>query len=111
MGRRVPLFVALVLATALVAPVSLSYAQDKAKEDRVTGTVQLVNKDTKTILVTGEAGNAQRQVLYDADTKVTKDNKPGSLDDVQNGRRVICLGKTDDKGQFLARHIDVRPTS
>ena len=64
-----------------------------------------------TILVTGEAGNAQHQVVYNADTKFTKDNKPASIDDVSNGKRVICLGKLNDKGQLVARAIDVRPSS
>ena len=110
MERRLLLALTLLLGAALAAPATLAHAQDK-KEDRVTGTVQLVTKDTKTILVTGEAGNTQHQVVYDADTKVTKDNKPGSLDDVSNGKRVICLGKLNDKGQLMAKSIDVRPAS
>ena len=110
MERRLPLLLALLLGAALAAPATLAHAQDK-KEDRVTGTVQLVKKDTMTILVTGEAGNAQHQVVYDADTKFTNDNKPGSIDDVSSGKRVICLGKLNDKGQLVARNIDVRPAS
>ena len=109
MERRLPLLLALLLGAALVIPAALANAQ--AKEDRVTGTVQLVKKDTMTILVTGEAGNAQHQVVYNADTKVTKDNKAGSIDDLSTGKRVICLGKLNDKGQLVARHIDVRPAS
>ena len=111
MERRLPLLLALLLGAALASPTALSYAQDKSKEDRVTGTVQLVKKDTMTILVTGEAGNAQHQVVYNADTKFTKDNKPGSIDDVSTGKRVICLGKLNDKGQLVARNVDVRPAS
>ena len=109
MRRRLLLFATLLLGTVVVAPVTPSHAQEK--EDRVAGTVQLINKDTKTISVTSEAGNTQQQVVYDATTKITKDNKPGSIDDVQNGRRVICLGKNNDKGQLVARRIDVRPAS
>jgi hypothetical protein len=111
MERRLPLLLALLLGVALAAPTAPSYAQDKTKEDRVTGTVQLVKKDTMTILVTGEAGSAQQQVVYNAETKVTKNNKPGSIDDVSTGKRVICLGKLNDKGQLVARHIDLRPAS
>jgi hypothetical protein len=111
MERRLLLLLALLLGAALATPATLVNAQDQSKEDRVTGTVQLVKKDTMTILVTGEAGNTQHQVLYNADTKVTKDNKPGSIDDVANGKRVICLGKNNDKGQLVARAIDVRPAS
>jgi len=111
MERRTPLMLALLLGAALAAPAALSYAQDTSKDDRVTGTVQLVKKDANTILVTGEAGNAQSQVVYNAETKVTSDNKPASIDDVQSGRRVICLGKLNDKGQLVARHIDLRPAN
>ena len=78
MERRLPLLLALLLGAALASPTALWSAQDTSKEDRVTGTVQLVTKDTMTILVTGEAGNVQNQVVYNADTKVTKDNKPAS---------------------------------
>jgi hypothetical protein len=101
---------ALLFAIALVGPArSATYAQDKG--DRVTGTVQLINKETKTILISGEANNKQTQVMYDDKTKVTKDNKPASIDDVQNGQRLICIGKTNDKGQLHAEHCDVRPSS
>ena len=54
----------LLLAIALVGPTRIAtYAQDKG--DRVAGTVQLINKETKTILVSGEANNKQMQVTYD----------------------------------------------
>ena len=110
MERRLPLLLALLLGAALASPIAPSYAQDK-KEDRVTGTVQLVKKDASTILVTSEAGNVQEQVVYNAETKITKDNKAASIDDVSTGKRVICLGKLNDKGQLVARVIDLRPAS
>jgi hypothetical protein len=100
--------IALLLGIALVAPTLIAtYAQEKG--DRVTGTVQLINKETKTIVVSSEANNKQEQVMWDDKTKVTKDNKAASIDDVQNGLRVICIGKTNDKGQLHAERIDVRP--
>lgn len=91
--------------------VSQGLAQEKKKaaqpkEDRVSGTVQMINKDTSTITV--RRGNLQRQVIYNADTKFTKVNKPGSLDEVKEGARVICLGKYNDKVQLVATRIDVR---
>jgi hypothetical protein len=102
--------VALLLGIALIGPTRIATsAQDKG--DRVAGTVQLINKETKTILVSGEANNKQMQVMYDDKTKITQDNKAGSIDDVQNGRRVICTGKTNDKGQLHAERIDVRPAN
>ena len=78
----------------------------KVKEDRVSGTVQMINKDTSTMTV--RSGNVQRQVVYNADTKFTKVNKPGSLDEVKEGSRVICLGKYDEKVRLIATRVDVR---
>ena len=106
---------ALLLGVALIGSPPATYAQTKAKAkakgERVSGTVQLVNKDAKTVLVTGQAGDKQTQVMYDEKTKVTKDNKPATMDDVTNGVRVICIVKADEKGQLHARRIDVRPSS
>jgi hypothetical protein len=82
-------------------------AQDKsAKEDRLTGSIHMINKDTSTVTI--RRGNVQRQIVYNADTKITYRNKPGSMDDVKEGRRVIALGKFNDKTQLVATRIDVR---
>ena len=54
-------------------------------------------------------GAVQRKVVYNAETKFTIQNKPdGSVDDVIVGRRVICLGKFNDKAQLLATRVEVR---
>ncbi len=114
MGRSLPFVLALFLGTMLVSPTVTSAAgQDKgkSKQDRVTGTVTKINKDTKTILVEHGAGETAIQVVYDDNTKFTKDNKDASLDDVQDGRRVICLGTRNKDGQLMATHVDVRPMS
>jgi hypothetical protein len=114
MGRSLPFVVALFLATMLASPaVTSATAQDKgqAKLDRVSGNVTKILKDTKTLLVQHGAGEMAVQVVYDDDTKFTKDNKPASLDDVEQGRRVICVGHKSKDGQLMATHIDVRPMS
>ena len=101
--------IALVLGIGVIVSTLTMYAQDK--EERVTGTVQLINKDTKTILVSGEANNKQMQVTYDEKTKITMDNKAATVDDIQNGRRVICTGHNNKEGQLHAERCDVRPAS
>ncbi len=78
----------------------------KEKEDRLTGTIHMINKDTKT--VTLRKGNVQRQIVYSDETKVTYRNKPSNMEEVKEGRRVICLGKFNDKTQLVATRIDVR---
>jgi hypothetical protein len=93
----------LMLAVTLLAP--QSSAADKI--ERLTGTVKRISKDTSTIEIA--AGSAlSHTVIYSSDTKFTKRKAPGSIDDLKEGRRVICLGKFDDKARLLASQIDVR---
>jgi hypothetical protein len=76
------------------------------KEDRLSGTIQMMDKNTSTITLRKDT--VTRSVVYNQDTKFTKRNKPGSLDDVKEGRRVICMGKFDEKNRLVATRIDVR---
>src|SRR4026208_2054965 len=80
--------IALVLGISAIVSTLTTYAHDK--EDRVAGTVQLINKESRTCRVSGEANSKQMQVAYDEKTRITMDNKAATIDDVQNGRRVIC---------------------
>jgi len=77
------------------------------KEDRLTGTVHMIDKDTSTIII--RKGAVQRKVVYNAKTQFTVQNKPGgSIDDVIVGRRAICLGTFNDKTHLVATRVDVR---
>ena len=85
-------------------------AQDQKKtspkEDRLSGTVHTIDKDASAIII--RQGAIQRRVVYNAETKFTIQNKPGSIDDVIVGRKVTCLGSLNDKSQLMATHVDVR---
>ena len=94
----------LVLSLAVATPAKAQ--EKKSKEERLSGTIHMINKDTSTITL--RRGNVQRQVVYNADTKYTYRNKPSSMDEVKEGRRVICLGKFNDKTQLVASRIDIR---
>ena len=77
------------------------------KEDRLSGTVHMIDKDTSTIII--RKGAVQRKVVYNGETKFTIQNKPGgSIDDVIVGRRVICQGTFNDKTQLVATRVDIR---
>ena len=78
---------------------------------RVAGTVVRINKEGSTITVrTQEKGGTERTVHYDASTKWTKakGTKEANMDEFKEGSRVICLGKSDEKGDFMAHKIDLR---
>jgi hypothetical protein len=81
-----------------------------AKQDRFDGTVRSVDAKAKMISVRVRGKTQERQVMYDDTTKFTYRNKPSSLEEVKDGRRVICVGHYDDKGQMMATRIDVRDT-
>jgi len=102
-GLSLGIFLSLALATQVYAQAK---KEKKAKEDRISGRVHMINKDSSTITV--RQGNVQRQVVYNSDTKFTYRNQAGSIDEVKDGRRVICLGKFDDKTRLVATRIDVR---
>src|ERR1700720_467278 len=74
-------------------------AQDRkrtsTKEDRLSGTVHTIDKDTSAIII--RKGAVQRRVVYNPETKFTIKNKPGSIDDVIVGRQVNCVGSFNDK--------------
>jgi len=76
------------------------------KEERLSGTVHMIDKDASTIII--RKGADRRTVIYTADTKITIQNKPGSLDDVIVGRRATCIGTLKEKTQFVATRVDVR---
>jgi hypothetical protein len=110
MTRRQFVGMAVFMAVALVGPATISsQAQEKKPEERVSGTVEIINKEKMTIVLQGTGGEAQKQLMYDEKTVVTKDNKPAKIEDVSSGQRLICVGHTDDKGKFLAHRIDIRP--
>jgi hypothetical protein len=88
----------------------IASAQDQkktsTKEDRLSGTVHTIDKDASAIIIRQSA--IRRRVIYNAETKFTIQNKPGSIDDVIVGRKVNCLGSFNDKSQLLATRVEVR---
>ena len=109
--RRKELISLLAGVCLFLSLVAIAKAADQkktsAKEDRLTGTIHRIDKDTFTIII--RKGAVQRKVVYNTETKFTIQNKPGgSIDDVIVGRRAICLGLFNDKTQLVATRVDVR---
>jgi hypothetical protein len=115
--RRCLFFVtALLLGTALTLPAAAdqagqkedAQAKAKAGEDRLDGTVHMMDTKTKMITVRTRGKTEQRQVMYDDKTAFTFRNKAAKIEEVKEGRRVIVLGKVNDKNVLVATRIDVR---
>jgi hypothetical protein len=99
MRLRVSSVIGLCFAVLLSFGLTFNVAgKDKAaKMSNVQGRVQMIDKASSTITV--EKGVVRRQVIYNADTKFlyghSKDNKPGSADQVKDGNYISCAGTLD----------------
>jgi Cu/Ag efflux protein CusF len=107
------LFVAmgLCLAIALTLFAGTAAAQGKKaapKLTRVEGNVQSIDTATKTVTIRLRGKTNTVPVLFSDKTLFTFRNKAGSVDQVKDGRHVICLGTYNDKQQLIASRIDVR---
>ena len=103
----ISLLASVCLLLSLAALASAADQRTSVKEGRLTGTIHRIDKDASTIVI--RKGADQRQVVYNAETKFTFQNKPGaSIDDVIVGRRAICVGTFIDKTQLTATRVDVR---
>jgi hypothetical protein len=115
-SRGMLLLIAAVCVVLFLAPVISAQEQATAEKaapakptlDRVSGTVQMIDKDHSVLDV--RRGTLIRKVQFGPDTKFTMMNKAGaSLSDVKEGTRVICVGKFDKAStRLIAARIDVR---
>jgi hypothetical protein len=104
-------FAVVVAICACAALLLISTAQTLAQTDagnpvRHSGTIKILNKDTKTITI--QQDTAVLVIKYTDQTKYTYRNQPGSIDDVQEGRPVIILIDPAQKKDIVALRIDVR---
>jgi hypothetical protein len=112
MKRWIVFSLGLLLAMSLSLEAGAQEPQEKkegAKKvelGRLSGRIQMINKATSTITLV--RGNVRRTVIYSPETRITLLNKPSTMDEVKEGRRVIVLGQLDAKGHMNAARIDVR---
>ncbi len=80
------------------------------KEDRIEGYVLELNKDKSEFTVRqSKSLNVQWTVVYTPDTKFSFRNTAAKIDEVQKGRRVICMGSFGtEKTRLTATRVDVR---
>jgi hypothetical protein len=90
MKDLISLLASIFLLLSLAAMASAADPKKPAtKEDRLTGIVHMIDKDASAIII--RKGADRRKVVYNAETKFTIENKPGSVDDVIVGRRASCI--------------------
>ncbi len=100
--------------TAFVLSVTAAGFAEGAKEARVEGKVVRSNADKSTLTVRVRDTDSEKTVHYDASTKWTsqyhgeKNATVIEAAQVKDGDQVICLGSSDDKGEFHATSISKR---
>ncbi len=110
----VSVLLALVVALALAMPATAQDNKDQEKaekaktapEARWSGVIVRLNKDTSTVTVRKQ--RVEKIIHFDASTKWTKGTKDVDASQFTEGSRVICLGKYDEKKEFVATRIDLR---
>jgi len=112
MNRGISRMCALLLVVLLVL-VSVPFAQvqkdAKSGLDRLEGTVRSIDKNASTITIQ-QMGTSKAiwKIDYNKETKFTYRNSASTVDEVKEGRRVICLGKAEGTGKLAAARVDVR---
>jgi len=88
-------------------------AKEKAaagpKLTRWHGTIVRINRDKSTLDVSRKS--MMRTIHFDESTKWTTStgNKPLDVKDVKEGDDAVCLGNFNEKKEFVATQINVRP--
>ena len=115
MRRSASLTLALALLSSSLLLTATSRAQATPQGDglyRIEGTVIGVNKKASTISIRQRSHtNMAWTIHYNEATSFSYRNTITSLDDVKNGRRIICLGRYEEKGgknEMVATVVDVR---
>lgn len=110
MNKHYVVVIALCAALALMLATAgqMAAQEQTAKGNMIEykGRVNVVSKESSSVAI--QSGSRVIQVKYTATTKFTYRNKPGSIDDLKEGRRVIVLVDPAQKDKMVATRIDVR---
>jgi hypothetical protein len=115
MKRSTACLIALVLALAPVFTTGL-YAQaqthDPTQLDLLEGRIVRIDTEKKTFEMRQSGpSSVMWTVSWNDKTAFTYRNEASSLDDLKNGRRVICLGTFGETSKMEAKRVDVRDKS
>jgi hypothetical protein len=112
MRRSLFLVLGLFLGLVLTAPALDARQKDSksasGKQDRIDGSIHMIDKAASMVTVRLRGKPVQREVVFNEKTAFTFRNKPATVEELKEGRRVIVVGQPNDKNQLVATRIDVR---
>jgi Cu/Ag efflux protein CusF len=110
-----PRFAVVVAVCACAALILVSAAQMLAQEKKsaatpaqYSGVIKNLDKNAKTFMLHSTTMTAGIQVKYTDKTKFTFRNKPSSIDELKEGRRVMVLIDPAQKKEMIALRVDFR---
>jgi hypothetical protein len=113
--RKASVFVLVAVLAALVvaATPGSALAQEggkKSKQARWHGMLVRISEDGS--MFTVRKGNVEKSIHVNDETKYTQTKGKKAVDisksDIKENDDIICLGKFDEKGEFVATRIDKR---
>jgi hypothetical protein len=111
MKHRLAVVVAICACAALVLVLTvqaLAQERDAANLIRYSGTIKVLNKDTKSFTIQTKTAAAGIQIKYTDKTKFTYRNQPSSIDELKEGRRVIAVLDPAQEKDMVALRVDIR---
>jgi hypothetical protein len=110
MKRAISIMAAVVVLLVVVSAVYPQIRKDaKTGLDRIEGIIQSIDRKASTITVRQKSTTeAVWQAVYNDQTKFTYRNTPASLDELKEGQRVVCLGKSESASHIAVTRVDIR---
>lgn len=120
--KGIRIFLLSVISAVVIASMALAAGEKKkemvpsalpvaAKVQQITGDVKAVNYGAMSITVGKKCNNKVLDALVAVDnkTKISKDSKKGTFDDIKTGDRVV-VKYTEVKGRNIAQAISIKPS-
>ena len=110
--RKVSILVLMAMCAVFVLAVSSTASAKGKKGTQLRWHGVLVRTSEDGSVLTVRKGNIEKAIHVTSDTKwtQTKGKKAVDIDksEVKEGDDIICLGKADEKGDFVATRVDKR---
>ena len=120
--KGIKIFLLSVISVVVVASIALAAGEKKkemvpsalpvaAKVQQITGDVKAVNYSAMSITIAKKCNNKVLDAVVTADnkTKISKDGRKGTFDDIKTGDRVV-VKYTEVKGRNVAQDISIKPS-
>jgi hypothetical protein len=120
--KRVKILLLSVISVVVVASIALAAGEKEkkmvpsalpiaAKVQQITGEVKAVNYGSMSITVAKKCSNKVLDAIVAVDnkTKISKDGRKGTFDDIKTGDKVV-VKYTEVKGRNIAQAVSIKPS-